>query len=128
MFAIQFVASLVAVGLMVALAAWAKIPRPTAPLTEADARAQLGDEFPGQAPDQLWLAADGHGVIARAGDEALVLALIGDGYVARGLAWEDAIAVAPTDGVLTLGFAEPGASRLKLRMDDAAWPPRMAAA
>ena len=122
MFAIQFAVSLVAVGLLVALAAWARIPRPTTPLTEADARAWFAEEFPDQPPDQIRLAADGRGAIARAGDQALVLAQVGDVYVARSLAWDEAEAVAPTAGLLTFKFAEPATPRLTLRMDEAAWP------
>lgn len=117
---IQLLGSATAVALLVGFAAWARIPRPTPPLDDAGARALLADEFPDDAIDAVWVAADGAGVVARAGERALVLWRKGDGYVARDLAWTDALAATAAKGRLTLKLAD-GAPRLLLK--DGAWPP-----
>ena len=66
-FLIQFAASGAAITLLVALAAWARIARPCAPLDESRAGELLAQEFPGRRIDALWLAADGAGALARSG-------------------------------------------------------------
>ena len=86
-FLIQTLISAVAVIAMIGLAAWARIPRPLAPLDEAKAKAVFAEEFPGQAVETLWIAADAAGALAKSGASALVLSRMGDGYVARQLAW-----------------------------------------
>lgn len=111
---------------MVAVAAWAKIARPAPALDESAARALLAEEFPDEALDELHLAADGSGALARAGDRALVVARLGDGYVARDLPWRDALAAPSRDGRLVLPLREFGAPRLALPMT--AWPPQEARA
>ena len=118
---IQLLGSAVAVSLLVAIAAWARIPRPTPPLDADGARALLAVEFPDDPVDALWIAADGAGVVARSGDRALVVWRKGDGYVARDLAWSAALAAKPDKGFLRLKTAD-GAPRLAL--NDGAWPPR----
>ena len=122
---IQFAVSAAAVGLMVALAAWATRGRGAPPLDEAAARAWLADEFPGQTVEALWLADDGRGGVARSGDWALVLSRMGDGYAARRLPWSQALAAEPRNGRLTLRLADVAAPKAVLAM--AAWPPRAVA-
>jgi hypothetical protein len=123
---IQLAVSALAVALMTLLAAWATRGRGAPPLDEAAARRVLADEFPDDRVDGLWLAADGRGAVARAGDRALVLARIGDRYVARKLGWRDVSAVQIRDGRLRIAFKEPGAPGAVLAI--AAWPPKEAAA
>lgn len=123
-FVIQSAASLVAIGLLVALAAWAKIARPCAPLDAASARQRFAEEFPEARPEAIWIAADGRGAVARAQDQALVLFQAGDAYVARSLAWAKAIAAQPEGDAVRIGFGEPGAPGARLKLGaGAAWPP-----
>ena len=125
-FLIQLAGSAVAVALMVAFAAWAKIARPLAPLDDARARARLLEEFPGQAIDALWIASDGRGVLGKSGAAALVLCQLGDGEVARRLPWDQALAAPFRDGRLRLDLHDVGAPRMTLALP--AWPPRELAA
>lgn len=120
-FAIQFAGSFVAVALLVALAAWAKIAKPMSPLSEARARALLADEFPGKALDDLWVTNDGRGALARSGASALVLCEVGDGYAARHIPWGQAVAASFRDGVLMLDLADVSAPSARLAFDS--WPP-----
>lgn len=117
--------SAVAVAMMVAVAAWARIARPVAPLDEASARAMLADEFPDHAPDRLWIAADGCGVIARDGDRALVLFRLGDSWVARSLVWDDAIKAPVRGGKVRLRLRDPAAPVAALAVSGVnPWPPQ----
>lgn len=118
---IQLAGSAAAVGLLAALAAWARIARPTAPLDAEAARALLAVEFPDDPVEALWIAADGAGLVARSGQRALVAWRKGDGYVARDLPWAAALAAAPAKGFLVLKAAD-GAARLALGEGEA-WPP-----
>jgi hypothetical protein len=125
-FALQFVGSLIAVALLTALAAWAKIARPAPPLDEASARTLLAEEFPDVDIETIWLAADGRAAVARAGDEALVLARLGDGHVARALPWTAlAHAQRERDGAFRLRVDDPAAPRLRFAAE--VWPPRLEA-
>jgi hypothetical protein len=117
---IQLVGSAVAVSLLVALAAWARIPRATPPLDVEGARALLAVEFPDDQVEALWIATDGAGVVARSKDRALVLWRKGDGYVARDMPWAAALEAKAADGFLKLTTPD-GAPRLALK--DGAWPP-----
>jgi len=118
---IQLAGSAVAVSLLVALAAWARIARPTPPLDAEAARALLAVEFPDAPVEALWIAADGAGLLARSGERALVAWRKGDGYVARDLPWTAALAAKPADGLLALKTAD-GVARLALK-DGEPWPP-----
>jgi len=118
---IQLLGSGVAVSLLVALAAWARIPRATPPLDADGALALLAVEFPDDTVDALWIAADGAGLVARSGERALVAWRKGDGYVARDLPWSAALAAKAAHGFLILKTTD-GAPRLALK-DGAAWPP-----
>jgi hypothetical protein len=118
---IQLLGSVVAVALLVAVAAWARIARPTPPLDADEAMTLLAVEFPDDSIDALWIAADGAGLAARSGERVLIVWRKGDGYVARDLPWTVALAVRPADGLLTFRTAG-GVARLALR-DGEAWPP-----
>ncbi|CAN5237841.1 hypothetical protein BH10PSE3_BH10PSE3_34360 [soil metagenome] len=117
---IQLLGSAAAVSLLVAIAAWARIPRPTPPLDVQGARALLTVEFPDDPIDALWIADDGAGLIARSGVQALVLWRKGDGYVARETSWTNLLAAKVDKGRLRLKLAD-GAPRLVLK--DGVWPP-----
>jgi hypothetical protein len=117
---IQLLGSAVAVSLLVALAAWARIPRSTPLLDAEGAHALLDLEFPDDRVDALWIAADGAGLVARSGDRALVAWRKGDGYVARDLPWAAVPAAKSANGFLILKTAD-GAPRLALK--DGVWPP-----
>lgn len=118
------IGSALAVAMMVAVAAWARIARPAPPLDEASARAMLAAEFPDHAPDLLWIAADGCGVIARDDARALVLFRLGDSWVARTLAWEDAIKAPVRGGKLRLRLRDPAAPLATLAVSGVnPWPP-----
>ena len=123
---IQLAVSAVAVLLLTLLAAWATRGRAAPPLDEAQARHHFAEEFPDATLDGLWLSADGRGALARAGDKALVLARLGDGYVARPLPWSAAVAAEARDGKVRLPLREPGAPAAVLAF--ASWPPNGAIA
>lgn len=123
---IQLAGSFAAVMLLVALAAWARLARPTPPLGEDRVRSVMGEEFPGRGIDGLWIADDGRGAIARSGGEALVLFQAGDTYVARSLPWSLAVSAPRKEGVLNLTFDDVAAPRTRLVF--AGWPPQEAAA
>ena len=120
-FLIQMAGSAVAVGVLIAISAWAKIARPTPPMTLATARDHLAEEFPDLTLDAVWVADDGQGAIARSGDSALVLETLGDGYVARQVAWAAVSSSQPRNGRLTIPLGEPGAPELSIAI--ANWPP-----
>ena len=119
------IGSAVAVGLMVAVAAWARIARSTAPLDAASARALLAAEFPDRSPTFTWISADGAGLVARDGDQALVLYRLGDSWVARTLRWEDALAAPVRGGVVRLPLRDPAAPVARLAVSGVnPWPPQ----
>lgn len=123
----QFLGSAVAVAMLVALAAWARIARPTPPLDEATVRRILADEFPTHPATQVWIAEDSTAALARAGDTALVLRRTGDGYVARSLPWRGLADAKMGDGQVMLDLRDIGAPRLALAWPKgAAWPPEIA--
>jgi hypothetical protein len=118
--------SAVAVGVMVAVAAWARIARPSGPLDEARARQLLALEFPGRTIDGLWIAADGAGALARSQGLALVICAVGDGFAARQLPWAQAISSSFRDGRLCIDLSDVAAPKAVLAF--AAWPPKDLAA
>jgi hypothetical protein len=111
----------VAVGVLIAIAAWAKIAKPMPPLSDARARVLLAEEFPGKVLDGLWVSVDGRGALARSGAAALVLCEVGDGYVARSIPWAQALAASFRDGVLKLDLADVSAPNARLSF--LSWPP-----
>lgn len=118
---IQLGGSVVAVALLVAVSAWLGAARPTTPLDAEAARALLADEFPDQKPTALWIAADGAGLIARDGDQALIIWLRGDGYVARDAAWSAVASLRPSNGRLSIRV---GDGRPVFAVADDSWPPK----
>ena len=102
----QLAVSGVAVLVIVALAAAARLSRSTPPLNEAAARALLADDYPDAPIDRVWLAGDGDAALARSGARALYLFRLGDAWVARDLAWTEAAAAPVRDGRLHLSLSE----------------------
>ncbi|WP_309092408.1 hypothetical protein [Phenylobacterium sp.] len=125
-FFIQLFASGLAVALLVGLAAWAKIARPTGPLDEAKARALLADEFPDRRLDAVWVASDGAGALAKSGGLALVICRLGDGYTARQIPWAQALQASFRQGRLCVDLADVAAPKAFLNLP--AWPPKDLAA
>ncbi len=125
-FLIQFAGSMAAVAVLVGLAALARIGRPSPGLDEARARTLLGEDFPDYNIDQLWIAREGRGALARSGACALVLIQVGDGYAARRLSWGQASSAMFRNGRLSIRLDELAAPRADLAFDN--WPPKDLAA
>jgi len=124
---IQLAVSGALVGLMIAVAGWARIARPVAPLDEASARALLAAEFPGLSTDVLWIAGDGAGAVARAGEEALVIYRLGDSWVARAMPWRLALVAPVRRGRVLLKLRDPAAPMARLAVSGVnPWPPEPA--
>jgi hypothetical protein len=121
-FYVQLAASGLAVALLVALVAWAKIAKPAGPLDEARARAILAEEFPGRRLDAVWVASNGMGALAKSGGLALVLCQVGDGFAARQIPWAQAIAASFRDGRLCVDHSDVAAPKAILALP--AWPPK----
>jgi hypothetical protein len=120
---IQTALSAAAVAVLVGLAAWAKIARPGAPLDETRARKLLAEDFPGRTLDELWVAVDGKGALAKSGATALLLCELGDGYVCRQIPWAQALAASFKDGRITVNLADVGAPKAVIALT--AWPPKV---
>ncbi|PZR33588.1 MAG: hypothetical protein DI526_12965 [Caulobacter segnis] len=118
---IQLGGSVVAVALLVAIAAWLGVARPTPPLDAEAAGTLLALEFPDHRPEAVWISADGSGLIARANDEALLIWRRGDGYVAREAAWSAVSALRPSHGRLSVRVGD-GAPVFAVADD--VWPPK----
>lgn len=119
---IQTAASAAAVAVLVGLAAWAKIAKPGEPLDEARARQLLAHDFPGRPIDELWVAVDGKGALAKSGASALVLCEMGDGHVARQIPWAQALGASFKDGRITVNLADVGAPKAVIALT--VWPPK----
>lgn len=122
-FLLQIAASAAAIAILVGLAAWAKIARPSAPLDDARARKLLAEDFPGRTIDELWVAIDGKGALAKSGATALVLCELGDGYVCRQIPWAQALAASFKDGRIVVNLADVGAPKAVIALT--AWPPKV---
>jgi len=108
-FFIQVAASGAAVAALVAVAAWARIAKPLNPLDERTARFYLAEEFPDRTIEQVWVATDGAGALARSGASALVLCRA------------QALAAAFRNGAITLDLADVAAPKAVISLP--AWPP-----
>ncbi|MBI5942174.1 MAG: hypothetical protein HY859_17335 [Caulobacterales bacterium] len=109
---------------MILVAGLARIARPVAPLDEASARALLAGEFPDLPPNYLWIAGDGAGVIARAGEDALVAYRLGDSWVARSMPWPLALSAPVKRGKVLLKLRDPAAPMARLTVSGVnPWPP-----
>lgn len=121
---VQLAVSAALVALMILVAWWARIGRPVAPLDEASARTLLAGEFPDLAPDYLWIAGDGDGAIARAGEDALVIYRLGDSWVARAMPWRLALLAPVRRGKVLLKLRDPAAPLARLTVSGVTpWPP-----
>ena len=122
---IRLAVSAMLVAVMIGVAAWARIARPTAPLDETAARDLLAGEFPDMKPDYIWIAGDGAGVIARAGAEALVIYRLGDSWVARSMPWRLALLAPVHRGKVLLKLRDPAAPMARLAVSGVTpWPPQ----
>ena len=119
--ALQIAASAAAVGVLVGVAAWAKIARPKSPLNEAQARVLLELEFPGRRLDGVWVAIDGRGVLAKSGAMALVLCAYGEGFVGRQAPWAQVFAGSFRAGRVCIDLGDIGAPKAEFQMQS--WPP-----
>ncbi len=125
-FFIQLAFSAAAVGVLVAIAAWANIARPVGPLDDRKARTLLAEEFPGRQLDAVWVGTDGAGALARSGGLALVICKVGDGFAARQIPWAQALAASFRDGRLSVDLSDISAPRATIALP--AWPPKDLAA
>lgn len=124
---VKLAGSAIAVAVMVAVAGLARIARPVAALDEDAARALLASEFPDAGCDVLWLAGDGRGLIARSGDEALIIYRLGDSWVARSMAWRLALLAPVRRGRVLLKLRDPAAPLARLAVSGVSpWPPENA--
>lgn len=125
-FFIQLAASAAAVGALIALAAWAKIAKPVAPLDEYKARAMLAEEFPGRTVEAVWIASDGCGALAKSGALALVICRVGDGFAARQIPWGQAVSATFKNGKLSVNLGDVAAPTAVISLPS--WPPKDLAA
>jgi len=121
-FFVQLAASAAAVGVLVAIAAWAKIAKPAAPLDDQRARALLAEEFPTRTIDAVWVASDGTGAVAKAGGMALVICQVGDGFAARQIPWAQAISSSFRNGRLSIDLSDIAAPKAIIALPS--WPPK----
>jgi len=121
-FFVQLALSAAAVGVLIALAAWAKIAKPVGPLDDHRARAILAEEFPGRTIDAVWIASDGAGALAKSGALALVLCRVGDGFAARQIPWGQAVSATFKNGRLSINLADIAAPTATITLPS--WPPK----
>jgi hypothetical protein len=120
-FFVQMALSAAAVGLLVALAAWAKIAKPVGPLDEHKARALLAQEFPTRTVEAVWIASDGCGALAKSNGLALVICRVGDGFALRQIPWPQAVAATFKDGKLSIDLRDVAAPTAVIALPS--WPP-----
>lgn len=108
--------TLAIVGGIMGLVAWVKIPRATPPLDEAEVMRRLAEDFPQTPLDQIWLALDGAGAVARSGDLALLLFRMGDSYVSRSMAWSQALQAEAIKGRFWFRFNDFAAPKASLAL------------
>lgn len=119
---VQLALSGAAVGVLVGIAAWAKIAKPAGPLDEARTRSLFENEFPGRRLDAVWVSSDGAGALAKSAGMALVICPVGDGFAARQIPWGQAISATFTNGKLCVDLADVAAPRATLSFPS--WPPQ----
>lgn len=118
----QFAISLTAIGLMIGLAAWAKIARPLVPLSTDQARALISLDFPTRPLGPVWIEDQGQGAIIRSEDLALVLFRFGDSYVSRAVKWDLLNTLSPSGGQVIVPLEEFEAPKAQFAVSGA-WPP-----
>jgi hypothetical protein len=121
-FFVQMALSAAAVGLLVAIAAWAKIAKPVGPLDEHKARALLAQEFPTRTVEAVWIASDGCGALAKSNGLALVICRVGDGFALRQIPWPQAVAATFKDGKLSIDLRDVAAPTAVIALPF--WPPQ----
>ena len=123
-FLVQLGGSAVSIMVLVLLSAWARISRPTPALDGATVRPLIRDEFPDAEPDSIWFSMDGASAVAKAGEEALIIFRLGDGFVTRTTPWAQLAQARRTGDQVAIRLSDPAAPCIRLRVDaDAAWPP-----
>ena len=125
-FFVQLALSAGAVGVLVAIAAWAKIAKPVGPLDDHKARALLAEEFPSRTIDAVWIASDGAGALAKSGALALVICRVGDGFAARQIPWGQAVSATFKNGKLSVNLSDIAAPTATISLPS--WPPKDLAA
>ncbi|HEY9236737.1 MAG TPA: hypothetical protein VIP08_17065, partial [Phenylobacterium sp.] len=70
---IQLAASAAALSALLGAAFWAKLAKPLPPLSDDRARDLLQSAFPDRSLEDIWVAVDGRGALAKSGAAALVL-------------------------------------------------------
>ena len=120
-FFVQLALSAAAVGVLVAVAAWAKIAKPVGPLDEHKARALLAEEFPTRTVEAVWIASDGCGALAKSNGLALVICRVGDGFALRQIPWPQAVAATFKDGKLSIDLRDVAAPTAVIALPS--WPP-----
>jgi hypothetical protein len=123
-FVVQFLGSLVAIAVLVGLVAGLGSPREAGPLDAARARALLAEAFPDAEIGPIWIAADGLGAIARAGDQGLILYRAGDGHVIRSAPWRAVAAATIRQGRAILRLDDVSAPQARFTVGDGPWPPQ----
>lgn len=118
---IQVAATAAALAGLLGVAFWAKMAKPLSPLSDQRARALLQSAFPTRSLEQIWVAVDGRGALAKSGAAALVLCEAGDSYVARHIPWAQAVASSFKDGVVRLDLSDVSAPEARLALQG--WPP-----
>ena len=115
-FIITQLVTLAIVGGIMGLVAWVKIPRATPPLDEAEVKRRLAEDFPNSPLDQIWIAIDGAGAVARSGDLALLLFRMGDSYVSRSMVWSQAVQAEAIKGRFWFRFNDFAAPKASLAL------------
>ena len=115
-FIITQLVTLAIVGAIMGLVAWVNIPRATPPLDEAEVRRRLAEDFPQSPLDQIWIAMDGTGAVAKSGDLALLLFRMGDSYVSRSMAWSKALQAEAIKGRFWFKFNDFAAPKASLAL------------
>lgn len=118
---IQLAATAAALAGLLGVAFWAKTAKPLSPLSDERARDLLQSAFPSRSLEQIWVAVDGRGALAKSGAAALVICEAGDGYVARHIPWAQAVASSFKDGVVRLDLSDVSAPEARLALQG--WPP-----
>lgn len=113
---LQFAGSAAAIALLAAAAFWARIPRPTQPLTEVSARDLILDELPDAAPERVWVDASGDTAVAKAGDAGIVLFRVGDSYTVRTAPWGEVQASRRLNDRAVIRFDDPACPSAVFRL------------
>lgn len=121
----QLIASGAAIGVIVAVVAWAKIAREWRPLDAESAAALFRYEFDCDRISELWLSADGEAAVAHAGAWALVAWRVGDGWRLRKVAFARLSAARAQGGRVRLRLDDPATPPISFTVGEGAWPPAL---